>query len=126
MIDKTANLRTIIDVDQLLMLTSQSLWEILVPTMRRVDGKPYRLRYHRVWDAKVRAISGGLTIMKASVGQWVSPDNELFVERMIPVRFVATDDQMDEIVDMTIRYYDQLAVMVYKISDTVIVRYAQS
>lgn len=100
------------------------LWEILVPTIRN-DGRPFRVRYHRVWDAKVRAMSSGLTIMPVAKGQWVSPDGALFMERMIPVRIIATREQIEKIVDMTIKYYDQLAVLAYKISDEVILKYKE-
>ena len=98
----------------------QSLWEILIPTVRP-DGRPIRTRFHRVWDAKVVAISGGLTIMQPSKGQWVHKD-ELFKERMIPVRLIATRKQMDKIIDMTMIYYEQLAVLAYKISEEVILK----
>ena len=98
------------------------LWEILVPTVSNA-GKPYRTRYHRVWDQKVRAISGGLTVMPVAKGQWVDPaDGKLFVERMIPVRVIATREQMEAIVAMTMKYYDQIAVLAYKVSDEVILR----
>jgi hypothetical protein len=97
------------------------LWEILVPTVRN-DGRPIRLRFHRVWDAKVRAISGGLTIMPVAKGQWVY-DGALFKERMIPVRIVATRKQIESIIDMTAVYYDQIAVMAYKVSEEVIIKY---
>ena len=98
------------------------MWEILVPTVRN-DGRPFRLRYHRVWDAKVREISSGLTVMKAAVGQWINPaDHELFKERVIPVRFLGTRSQKDEIVDMTCIYYDQLAVLCYSVSHDVTMR----
>lgn len=98
------------------------LWELLVPCVSN-EGKPYRARFHRVWDKKVRDISGGLTIMPPVKGHWVSPDDgQLFSERMIPVRILATREQMDKIVDMTMKYYDQLAVLAYKISDEVILR----
>jgi hypothetical protein len=99
------------------------MWEILVPTVRRTDGKPYRTRYHRIWDEKVRKISGGLTILAPAKGQWKSPSGELFIERMIPVRIVATRAQIDEIINMTLTYYDQLAVLCYKISDEVILKH---
>lgn len=95
------------------------LYEILVPTVRRVDDMPIRTRFHRVWDAKVRAISNGLTILAPAKGQWVSPDGKLFAERMIPVRIVATPDQMTAIAHMTLAYYDQLAIMYYRVSDDV-------
>jgi hypothetical protein len=101
-----------------------SLWEILVPTVLN-DGTPVRTRYHRVWDARVRAISKGLTIMPPAKGQWVSPDGELFIERMIPVRIVASREEIEAIIDMTMAYYKQLAVLCYKISDTVILRHAK-
>lgn len=82
------------------------LWEILVPTVRRQDGKPIRTRFHRVWDAKVRFIAGGLTILSPVKGQWISPDNELFSERMIPVRIACSREHIALIADFTASYYD--------------------
>jgi hypothetical protein len=97
------------------------LWEILVPT-EKGEGKFYTTRYHRVWDEKVRAITGGLTIMTPAKGQWVSPRGKIFIERMIPVRIVGTREQIDQIIDMTLEYYNQEAVLCYKLSDEVILR----
>jgi hypothetical protein len=102
---------------------AKELWEILVPTMRN-DGRPFRLRYHRVWDAKVRAISGGLTVMPVAKGQWVHGE-KLFTERMIPVRIVASRAEMDNIIDMSIKYYDQIAMLAYKVSEVVILKYRE-
>lgn len=108
------------------MLVKTLLWEILVPTEKRLQpGKFYTARYHRVWDSKVREITGGLTILTPAKGQWISPSGELFVERMIPVRIAATREQINEIIDLTLEYYDQLAVMCYKVSDEVIVRHRE-
>ena len=104
-------------------MNDTNLWEILVPTVRN-DGRPIRTRFHRVWDTKVREISGGLTIMPVAKGQWTF-QGMIFQERMIPVRILATREQMDKIVDMTISYYDQIAVLAYKISEDVILKYAQ-
>ena len=101
------------------------LWEILVPTVRN-DGRPIRTRYHRVWDGKVRAITGGLTVLAPARGQWVSPAGELFVERMIPVRIACTESQIGAIADMTAGYYEQLAVMYYRVSDRVVVKHYQN
>lgn len=121
-----------------------SMWEILVPTEKRIKSpqpvecgdkhdvamrawaraNTYKTRYHRVWDEKVRAITGGLTILTPAKGQWVSPEGELFVERMIPVRIVASREEIERVIDMTITYYDQLAVLCYKISDEVIFKHA--
>lgn len=119
-----------------------ALWEILVPTVKTMGAsyqrdrlahaatgeevlpaqQYYSTRYHRVWDAKVRAITGGLTVMQPVNGQWVA-EEELFKERMIPVRIVATRDQIEQIIQMTLVYYDQLAVLCYKLSDEVILSY---
>jgi len=93
-----------------------TLWEILVPTVRP-NGAPIRLRFHRVWDQKVREISGGLTILQPARGQWVSPSGELHAERMIPVRIACTEQEMQAIAKMTLDYYEQQAVFYYKVSD---------
>jgi hypothetical protein len=99
------------------------LWEILVPTVRN-DGRPIRTRFHRVWDAKVRAITGGLTILAPAKGQWVSPEGELFIERMIPVRIACSREEIERIIDMTLSYYSQKAVLAYRISEEVVLRHA--
>ena len=92
------------------------MWEILVPTVRN-DGRPIRTRFHRVWDEKVKAVSGGLTIIKPVNGVWVSDEGGEFKERMIPVRIMCSKDEIFEIAKMTKKYYDQLAVMIYKVSE---------
>jgi hypothetical protein len=106
---------------------NKCLWEILVPTERRTKpGTYYTTRFHRVWDSKVRVITGGLTILTPTKGQWINPTTgELFKERMIPVRVLATRDEIEKIVTLTLEYYDQLAVLCYKISDEVILRYSE-
>jgi len=101
----------------------KALWEILVPTkISRMDNSEEELwavttRYHKVWDAKVREISGGLTVLTPAKGQWISPKNELFIEKMIPVRVYCSKDEMIKISDFTSKYYNQKAIMFYKISD---------
>jgi len=96
------------------------LWEILVPTVRN-NGKPIHTKFHRVWDAKVREISGGLTIRKPEKGQWVHPESKaLFAERMIPVKVSGTRRQIEQICWMTAKYYDQDVVMAYRISEEVL------
>lgn len=106
---------------------SKGMWEILVPTERRLNpGKYYTVRYHRVWDAKVRSITGGLTIMPPARGQWINPiTGELFYEKMIPVRVMATREEIEKVVDLTLKYYDQLAILCYKISDEVILKFQE-
>lgn len=102
-------------------MSSLEMWEILVPTMRN-DGRPIRTRFHKVWDDKVREISGGLTVLQPVKGQWINYDGDLFKERMIPVRILASRDNIDKIVDMSIVYYEQEAVLAYQISNNVILR----
>lgn len=96
------------------------LWEILVPTVSN-SGKPFRTRYHKVWDEKVKKISGGLTIIPPVKGYWVdTTDSKEYIERNIPVRIACTRDQIIEIMRITKVYYDQIDIMAYKISDDVI------
>lgn len=100
----------------------KGMWEILVPTKSN-EGKPYRTRFHKVWDAKVRAIANGLTILTPAKGQWLSNDGDLYSERMIPVRIICTREEIEKIIDITMVYYDQLAVLAYKISDECILKH---
>lgn len=95
-----------------------ALYEILVPTQTNA-GKPIRTRQHREWDNRVRKIAGGLTVLAPAKGQWVAPDLELFRERMIPVRIMCTAEQIEDIAFITAMFYDQKAVMFYKVSDEV-------
>jgi hypothetical protein len=85
--------------------------------------RPIRTRQHRVWDTKVRAIAGGLTVLAPAKGQWVSPKGELFAERMIPVQIACTREQLDKVLEMTIEFYNQEAVFAYLVSDTVIIKH---
>ena len=97
------------------------LWEILVPTVRP-NGKPIHTRFHRVWDKQVEAISGGMTLLRPQQGRWIHKEQR-FDERMIPVRILCTEAEISQIVDFTITYYDQIAVMAYRIGDKVILRH---
>lgn len=94
------------------------LFEILVPTMTN-SGVTFKRRTHLAWDANVRKISGGLTVFKPAKGNWISPKGELFIERMIPVRIFCTEKQINEIADMSAKYYKQEAIMFYRLSDSV-------
>jgi hypothetical protein len=61
--------------------------------------------------------------MQPAKGQWVSPDDELFVERMIPVRIACTRKEIDTIADITAAFYGQEAVMYYCISSEVCIKH---
>lgn len=99
------------------------LWEIFVPTKRN-DGRPFRTRHHQEWDRQVRRISGGLTIFKPAKGQWLNPMGTLFEDRVIPVRIACSRQQLDRIIDITLKHYDQEAVMAFQISSEVLIKHA--
>ena len=102
------------------------MWELLVPTVKPNTNSErfFTKRYHKIFDAKVRAITGGLTIMTPAKGQWVSPHGTLFEERMIPVRILATREQIELIIDFALDYYTQEAVLCYRVSEEVILKYS--
>lgn len=100
------------------MENAKKLYEIYVPTQKNC-GKPIRTRQHREWDSRVRKITGGLTIYKPVIGQWVDVDATLYKERMIPVRIVATEAEMKKIGLMTKAFYEQIAVLYYALSSEV-------
>lgn len=97
------------------------LYEILVPTQTN-KGKPIRTRYHRVWDEKVRQITGGLTVLSPVKGYWTATSETVYKEKMIPVRIACDPEKIEQIADMTAKYYDQEAVMYYLISKEVTIK----
>jgi len=98
-------------------MMNRQIWEIFVPTKRK-DGKPIKTKHHRQWDKKVQKITDGLTIYTPTVGKWKSKDGKEYIDRMIPVRIVATEGQMKEIVEITLSHYsDEEAVMAYVLSE---------
>jgi len=106
-------------------MSTLEFWEILVPTTRP-DGRPIKVRYHKVWDKMINGIAGGCTVLKPTKGKWVAPDGAIFEERMIPIRIGCTKEQIDIIIDLTLEYYDQKAVIAYRISNEVILRHRSS
>lgn len=102
----------------------QKLWEILVPVFDDKYNVEWSIQYHHEWDQYVRKIAGGLTINKRVRGIWKCPDTKkIFQEKMIPVRIFCTLEEIEEIVDFTIKHYEQKAVMFYLISDTIFIKY---
>jgi hypothetical protein len=83
------------------------------------EGKAFRTRYHKVWDEKVKAITGGLTILKPVKGIWVH-EGTTYEERNIPVRVACYPSDLEKILKMTKDYYRQIKIMAYKISEEVI------
>lgn len=98
------------------------LWEILVPASNNKDQK-FSYEHHKEWDAFVRKVTGGVTVTKTTKGQWVSPTGKLYEDRMIPCRIMCDREEMLKIVNFTLEHYNQEAVLAYKISEDVILRY---
>lgn len=99
------------------------LWEIMVPTTMNNPPNPCRIGHHREWDKRVRKISGGLTILEPAKGQWIDGETmELYEERVIPVRIACTEEEIRQIIDITIKHYRQEAVMAYLVSNKVIIK----
>lgn len=116
------SLRTITVLVRVQPWVFMELWEILVPCKFEDNQKPVRTRHHRIWDAHVRKVAGGLTIFRPVIGQWVF-GGATHTDRVIPVRIACTEQQIREIIQFTIRHYRQIAVMAYRLSDKVIVEY---
>lgn len=104
-------------------MSNERMWEILVPTLSN-EGNPFRTRFHQVWDSKVRNIVGGLTILKPTMGQWISPRGDFSKERMIPIRIMCSREQIEKIIDITLEYYNQEAILAYCVSNECIIKYA--
>lgn len=103
-------------------MESRNLYEILVPCTWN-DGTPVRTRHHKEWDKRVRKITGGMTVLRPGKGQWVH-ENDLYEERVIPVRLFCFQSDMEEVANVTIQHYEQEAVMYYQLSDWALIQSA--
>ncbi len=95
------------------------LWEILTPTHFDDNKEEIPEEHHQEWRRLVREVSGGLTMLRSATGQWVNL-GEVQQENVIPVRLIATREQMEKIAKFTASHYRQKVIMVYKISDDVL------
>jgi len=99
------------------------LFEIIVPTKYGDNLKPIRTKHHKEWDKRVMKISGGMTILSAGKGKWTYKGDE-YPEKVIPVRVMCSDADMEKIVKITLEHYRQKAVMYYVLSNEVNIIYA--
>lgn len=98
------------------------LWEILVPVTDNF-GIPFEVKHHQLWDGEIRNRTGGLTILRSAKGHWFDKDDNVFVkEEMIPVRIVCNEKDMESIANYTAAFYQQKAIMYYRISDCVVIK----
>jgi len=97
------------------------LYEILVPASGNQEKFSYE--HHKIWDAFVMEISKGITVMKTGKGEWISPEGDLYKDRVIPCRVACTTEEIHKIIDFTITHYNQEAVMAYCISEEVIIKH---
>lgn len=100
----------------------QELWEILVPASNNKDQN-FSYKHHKEWDAFVKKITNGLTIMKTAKGEWISPTGKIHVDRTIPCKIVCNEKQINEIIDFTLTHYNQEAVLAYRISTNIILKH---
>lgn len=108
------------------MPTPRMLWKVFVPTEFGDTRKIIRKRHHKQWDQYVRKMAGGSTREPVANGEWIEPHTQkLYAERIIPVYIYCTRNQIDRIIDFTLKHYRQKAVMAYKVSDDVILRFAE-
>jgi hypothetical protein len=95
------------------------LWEVMVPT--QMNGKRVKTKHHKKWDKKIREVSGGLTILPVAKGQWDGKDGKTDIELMLPVRIACTSSEIQLILEITKKHYEQQAVMAYAVSSSVII-----
>jgi hypothetical protein len=98
------------------------LFEILIPTIYGDTMRPIRTKHHLEYDKRIQKISGGLTILSPAKGKWVYKGEE-YPEKVIPVRIMCNDSDMNKIVKITLEHYRQKAVMYYVLSNEVKVVY---
>jgi hypothetical protein len=99
------------------MVEPKHLWAIIRP-MQSNAGRPFTPEHHDVWDNGVIDLFGGATFLPVADGAW-KHGGKVFREPMQAVQVIATEKEIANLVSRTMLYYDQLAIMFYRVSETV-------
>jgi len=98
---------------------SHPMWEIFVPASN--NDMEFSYEHHKMFDEFVKQKAGGITILRGAKGEWISPEGDLYKDRIIPCRICCTRDDMDCIMRFALNHYNQKAIMAYKLSDQVLI-----
>jgi len=100
------------------------LWEILIPINDNVLHYVTEASHRRIreWQEKVAATTGGLTILKSRIGEYVSTHHALIKEPMLPILIACTEKDILSIADFTASFFHQDAIMFYQVSPLATIR----
>jgi hypothetical protein len=95
----------------------KAVWRVMVPVYGN-DGRRIPARVHLEWQDKVVNISGGWTMHATALGAWLEDGASLpLIEDMTPVDILCTEEQLDAVIDLTGRLYQQKVVFAYKVTE---------
>lgn len=94
------------------------LYEVLVPCQTN-DGVP--ANNHDTLVAWIRGLCGGVTVCPRVDGHWVGEGGKLYVEQMLPVRMVTTQEQAVRIATVVRDTFRQECVFLAVIGDVTFV-----
>jgi len=97
------------------------MWEFLLP-MINVARHRITFTEYLEWGNEVKKITTGLVLLPFENASWCDSDGVLFKDGMVPVRVTCNKEHVQDIIELTLTYYQQPAIMAYKISDTCVVR----
>lgn len=84
-------------------------------------GKEIKQYDPKGWDEFVINMAGGLTIVKKTAGHWQHPTTGIKIrEQMVIVQVACEPEQLNKILDFSLDYYKQDAIMAYEVSPNVI------
>jgi hypothetical protein len=97
---------------------AKPMWEILIPAYD--DKEEFTIDHHKVFDGFVKEKAGGITILRGAKGEWISPEGELYKDKIIPCRICCSFGDIKSIMEFALEHYNQKTIMAYKISDHVL------
>ena len=98
-------------------LDDRVLWMILLPVADN-HGQVFLESHHNKFCDRVLKASGGSTEHAWSSGKWID-HGRLYSERMIPLEFLATTEEADEIAAFACVHYDQVEILWFPLTDRV-------
>ena len=104
-------------------MKNQKLYEILIPIINN-RGERFSAEHHKKWNNKALKIAGKFIIMKVIKEEWINLfGKEFYKNKMIPIRISCTKNQIEKIIQITIKHYNQEVILAYIISEKALLRY---
>ena len=98
--------------------TETQLWCVYLPKVSN-EGVVFGPHNYTEIMNSIQQLSGGYTIFPSANGVWRSTEGKMYSDEIIPVYFMATEEQAHDVASLAAKQLEQEAVMIFVVSNHV-------